>query len=105
MGFERNDNYSSSGELPSVLLVRDIDQHSSARRAPHCCRPVAPAYGDDGHGDVLNGGGERFPVAARTAGREDVTSRRGNGARLQDISVPRDRKSTRLNSSHVKMSY
>src|SRR5436309_2702108 len=77
-----------------------------ARPRRHPGREPAPARASDGLGEVANGAGHqcrRQPLRARTACpparyREPARApRRGH--------CPLDRKSTRLNSSHVKISY
>src|SRR5690606_41605935 len=82
-----------------------LSPYTTLFRSPGRCRPAGagpPASGGDGRptrprGDLPGRGG--LPSRRRPAGRA------GLAGPSTGPSPPRDRKSTRLNSSHVKISY
>src|SRR5207245_9026471 len=96
---------SSSGRAAHLSL------HSFLHDALPICRapPRLPRTQADGLVGVVPGGRERLLGAARSA-RSAEALRLGAGLRARDVPgarlrVPRDRKSTRLNSSHGSISY
>src|SRR5690606_41464679 len=84
---------SSSPPFPYTTLFRSVVDVLHPRHHPHRFQPVPhPPEGADHLPDPVQGG------AGQAGGN-------GCGQQVGPVVDPRDRKSTRLNSSHVKISY